>query len=332
MTRHAAFLTSLLLAGLMAAGGARANDLIRIGADVSISEPTHGSLAAVGGMVAVDAPVDKDLRVAGGDVEVGPDAAVGGNALVAGGDVTVKGPVRGYLRVAGGEVKLDGPVAGNVSVAAGSLTLGPDARIAGKLDFRGGELNRDPAAQVTGGIQHVQRHGMEHHEATLAERYSRGWTWTAVLLVLAALVAGGLPGPSQRLAQELLERPWLSALLGFLTITAVPVAAVLLVCTIIGIPIAIAGMLLYVLLLLTGYVWLAVVLGGLILDRVNAETAALTAWRVGAAVLTMLVIAIMARLPYVGGVLKLSALVVGVGMIVGAVFRARQTRTSVAPT
>jgi hypothetical protein len=67
-----------------------------------------------------------------------------------------------------------------------------------------------------------------------------------------------------------------------------------------------------------------VVLGGLILDHYKAEAAALTAWRVGAAVLAMLVLAILVRMPYFGGLLKLAALVVGVGMIVAVVFRRTQ--------
>jgi hypothetical protein len=91
--------------------------------------------------------------------------------------------------------------------------------------------------------------------------------------------------------------------------------------TIIGIPIGLIALALYAVLLLVGYVWLAVVLGGLLLDRFKAETARETAWRVGAAMLTMIVLALLVRTPYIGGLVKLAALVVGVGMIVGALMR-----------
>ena len=74
-------------------------------------------------------------------------------------------------------------------------------------------------------------------------------------------------------------------------------------------------------LLLVGYVWLAVVVGGLLLDRVKPETAALTAWRAGAAVLAMLALALLTRLPFVGGLVVFAALVVGVGMVVAVVIR-----------
>ncbi len=322
MTRRLAiFLSCLLLAaGAAAAEDDPPHDSIRIGGNVQVSEATSGSLTAFGGHVAVDAPVGGPLRVAGGRIEVGSDAVVEGDASLAGGSITVRGPVHGDVHVAGGQITLDGPVTGDASIAGGSLSLGPNARIAGKVVFRGGDLRRDSAAQVAGGIDHARRN-WQRHEPTAVERFTRGWIWTAGLVVFAALLAGILPGPSQRLALELRERPGLTALLGLLALIAIPAAAVLLMFTIIGIPIGLLAMALYAALLLVGYVWLAVVLGGLLLDRFNPETAPLTAWRIGAAVLAMLVMAIMVRVPYVGGLLKLAALVVGTGMIIGAIFR-----------
>ncbi len=218
---------------------------------------------------------------------------------------------------------IDAPVGGNVSVAGGKLELGPNARIAGKLKFFGGEMQRDPAAQVVGAVEQV-RGPNHHHEYTAGERFLRGWVWTMGLMVLAAIIAGALPGPSARMAQELRERPWMTLLLGLIALTSIPVAAVLVMITIIGIPIGILGLLGYAVLLLIGYVWLSVVLGGLLLERVKPETAARTAWRVGAAVVTMLAIALLARVPFAGGFVKLAVLACGVGMIVAVIYRRAQ--------
>ena len=318
--RIAVLLTLLLLAGGAIADDAWAGGTVRLGGHVEVSEPTAGALYAAGGDVQVEAPVHGSLRAAGGDVEIGRDAQIAGSASLAGGNVVVKGPILGNLHVGAGDVTLDGPVSGNAFVGAGSLSLGPNARIEGKLRFHGGTLNRDPEAQVVGGV--VQRPSRAHrHDWMSGERMTRGWMWSLGLVALAALLAGALPGPSQRLAQELRERPGMTTLLGFLALTAIPVAAVMLMITIIGIPIALLALVLYAALLMIGYVWLAVVLGGLLLDRLNTETAARTAWRVGAAALAMIILAIAVRVPLVGGFVKLAAVVVGVGMIVGAVMR-----------
>ena len=319
----------LFLAGLACAGAATAADddvkigeSIHLGGRVEITQAVQGPLHVAAGRVLVAAPVNGSLRMAAGRIELTPDAAVSGDASLAGGRVTVDGAVNGTLRAVGGHVTLNGVVGGDADVAGGTLDLGPQARIAGKLTFRGGELNQDPAAQVTGGVTHETRNRhWGHHEYTPGERFMRGWLWTAGLVVLAALIAAALPGPSARMALELRERPWLTPLLGLVALSTIPVAAVLLMITVIGIPIGLLAIVAYAALLLVGYVSLAVVVGGLLLDRINPEAAARTAWRMGAAVLAMITLGLLARTPIVGGLVVFAALLVGVGMVVGAVMR-----------
>ena len=318
--RIAAFLSCLGLSAGAAAQDVYLGSSVRIGGNIEVSDPTDGPLVTVGGKISVDAPVHGSFSAAGGKIDLGPNATISGDASLAGGNLVVRGPIEGDLHVAGGQITIDGPVGGDASVAGGSLTLGPDARIAGKLRFRGGELKRDPAAQVAGGTSFKPSRA-HRHEPTAGERFTRGWVWTAGLVVLAAILAGALPGPSQRLAHELRERPWPTVGLGLLALVAIPVAAVLFCITVIGIPIGVLAIIVYAALLLVGYVWLAVVVGALLLDRFKADVAAVTAWRVGAAVLAMLILAILVRVPYVGGFLKVAAIAVGVGMIVGAVMR-----------
>jgi hypothetical protein len=98
----------------------------------------------------------------------------------------------------------------------------------------------------------------------------------------------------------------------------------LLMVTIIGIPIALVALMAYGILLLVGYVWLAVVVGGMLLDRVKPQVAALAMWRAVAAVLAVLVIALVARVPYLGGWAQFAVLVLGVGMVVAGAMRKPQ--------
>lgn len=299
----------LPLAGLLFAGTVAASEApsispgLFVGGDVRITEAVEGPLRAAGGSVKLTAPVD-------------------GDAYIAGGSVTVDGSINGNLHVAGGEVRIDGPVTGDASVAAGTLELGPSARIDGKLVFHGEDLRQAPGSQVASGIErdHASRWSV-HHQRTAVERFMHGWVWSIGLMVLAALIAAALPGASQRMAEQLRERPWITPLVGLLALTSIPIAAVLVMITIIGIPIGLLALIGYVALLLLGYVWVAVVVGGMLLDRVKPQTVSNTAWHAGAAMLAMLVLAILVRVPFVGGLVKLTALVMGVGMIVSAIFR-----------
>jgi hypothetical protein len=280
--------------------------------------------ALLAGTAAAEEAAAKSTFV-GGNVVV--DEAVPGNLHAAGGKITITAPVEGNVRAAGGKVTIDAPVGGDVSVAAGSLALGPNARIAGKLSFRGGRLKQDPAAVVAGGIDESSGHRRSYDFHPFGG-FRAGWFWTAGLVLLAAILAAGLPGPMTRMTQELRAHPWTAPLLGFIALTCIPVAAVLVMITLIGIPLGLLALLGYVALLLVGYVSISVVVGGMLLDRFNAQAAGQLAWRVGAAMLAMLALGLVARLPFVGGAFAFAALIVGVGLIVAAVFR----RTPAAPT
>jgi len=312
---------AVLLFTLSAAAQAEHSDRVVVGGHVDIDDSVAGSVYAAGGHVTVDAPVEGGVRAAGGFVSIGPNALIERNASLAGGQVEVRGTVKGNLRVGAGRVVIDGTVDGDASVASGSLELGPNARIAGKLRYRGEGLERAAGAQV-GSVERLERH--RHHGDFVAFGHSTGrWVWTVGLMLIAGIVAAALPGFSGRMAEELRTRPWMTLLLGFVALICIPVAAVLIMITIVGIPIGILALLSYALLVIVGYACASVVVGGLLLERFRSEAAQRTAWRAGAAVLTMLAIALLGRLPFVGHAFVLMALVGGVGLVVAALLHLR---------
>ena len=318
---------AILLLGFSLAGTAAATDADRaiwIGGNDTISQPVQGSVVAIGGNVTVNAPVTKGAHIVAGSVTIAQGANITGDVKVAAGNVTMDGSIDGALKVAAGRVRINGPVTGNASIAAGTLELGPAARIQGKLTFHGDDLRQDPAAQVAGGVVHVAPHTRWYNRSS-GDRFLHGWAWTIGLMVLAGILAATLPGPSNRMANELREHPGSTLLSGFLAFTAIPIAGVLLMLTIVGIPIALLGLMAYGVMLLLGYVWVAVVAGGMLLDRVKPEVAAVAAWRAGFAVLAMLAIALAARVPYLGGWVHFAALVAGVGMVAAVVLRRPQS-------
>src|SRR5262249_44556125 len=153
------------------------------------------------------------------------------------------------------------------------------------------------------------REGRHDHEFDPFRKYYRGWIWTGGLMLLAGIIAAALPGPTRRMTAELREHPWTAPLIGFIALTCVPVAAVIIMITITGLPTGLLARLAWRALLLVGYVWLSVVVGGLLLDHYKADAASRTAWRIGAAVLAMLILALLARLPFVGGWIAFAALI-----------------------
>ena len=310
-------------ADLLAAGGTVdvdtrvGGDILAVGGNVRLKGDVDAGVFAGGGQLTLNARVKRSVRAAGGQVEIGPKAELGGNLSVAGGQIRIEGPVFGYVQAAGGNITLDGPVGGDVWATGGRLTLGPNARIAGTLHYASkGELLQDPAAVVKGGIERLDfdvAWPRAHNEPRPA-RFA-GWIWIAGLMVLAAVLVGIAPAFTTRASEMLRKRPLFVLLLGFIVLVCVPVAAVILLITVIGLPLALLVLLLYPVLLLIGYESTAIGLSDWALQRFAGDRITPVS-RATAAAGAVFLIALLARLPVVGGLVAFLALIAGLGAIV----------------
>jgi hypothetical protein len=293
-------------------------DALAAGGNVRIAASLGESLYAAGGQLRVDAPIARSARVAGGQIEIGPKSRIAGNLTVAGGEVELRGAVGGHVLAAAGQLLIDGEIAGDVTATAGEIALGPNARIGGRLRYASREeIRRDAAAQVAGGVERMAVRGESQRAERLERRFGPrgGWVWTIGLMVLAALLVGGLPEFYSRVTATMRTRPGASLLAGFVALVCVPIAAVVLFVTIVGIPLALIAVGLYLALLVIGYASAGVALGDWALSRARAAAAAELWWRVGAAMLATLAIALFARVPYLGGAAMFAALVIGIGAL-----------------
>lgn len=320
---------------LFAAGGSIdvdtpvAGDAVMAGGRLRLGSDIGRNIYAAGGHVNVLGKVGGNARMAGGQVEIAPQAEVAGNVTVTGGTVQLRGAIKGHVQAAGGQLLIDGPIAGDVIATSGRVTLGPSARIAGKLRYRSGSpLEQDAAAQVTGGVEQLLpslRSGEDKARAAQAALEAREHerrfaspvrAWTVGLMLLAALLLALMPGVSANVARTLRERSGRSLLAGFALLVCVPVGALLLFITIIGIPAGLAILAAYLALLPVAYVASAVGAGDWALQRWQPQRGTKTAWRIGAACLALLVLALLGWVPVLGWVIAFLALLAGLGAVV----------------
>lgn len=312
-----------------------AGDLIAAGGNVEVDEPVNGdavvaggnlrftanvgqSLYATGGQLRVDGKVGRNMRIAGGQVHLGPQAQVGGNISVGGGQVDIDGHVKGYLQAAGGQIAINGAIDGDVLASAGVIELGPKSRIGGKLRYASDkELKRDAAAVILGGIERLAGNetGSSYAKAGYGIGRVAGWIWSVGLMLLAALIVAVFPGFCERVSASIQTRFGMSVLVGFIVLVCVPVAVIILLSTVIGIPLGLLAMGIYLVSLLPGYVSAGIGLGDWALRRLRTGLAERTAWRAGAAALAILVIALLARIPWLGGLVALLVLLMGLGAL-----------------
>lgn len=309
---------------LVAAGGAVevsgdiGGDLVAAGGYLRLASAVGQGVYAAGGRVHLTAPVQRNARIAGGKVEIARNASIAGNLTVAGGEVRIEGAIGGYLQAAGGRILIDGPVGSDVEAGGGNIALGPNARIAGKLRYASREeLQRDPAAQVLGGVERFSPPGMRTFPPDAAKRFMRaaGWMWTAGLLVIALIVSASLPAFCERVRDTVRRRWPFSLLLGFVALVCIPVAALIALVTIVGIPLGLVAFALYPVLLVVGYVLAGMSIGQLSVQRLPAVDVSRAGWRIAAAVAGVLLVSLLGRLPGVGPLVVLAVLLLGIGAV-----------------
>lgn len=305
-------------------------DAVLAGGTVTVSKRVAQNFYGAAGKLYINDAVGRNARVAGGQVTFSQVSEVMGNVSAAGGEVTLNGKVKGHVIVAGGHVLIDAIVGGDVEATSGQVELGPNARIGGKLRYASREpLKRDPAAQVQGAVETFAPPGGWPVPENVEHRMGRtgGWVWTVGLLVVAAALVAFLPNFYAGVAMTLRSHAGKSLLIGFITLVCVPVLALLFLITIIGVPLALLIVLMYLIMLAVGYVSTGIALGDWLLLRARGDGVQSTLWRVGAAVVGVLVVSLLARIPWLGGWVVLVALLVGLGALALQIWKLREPKT-----
>lgn len=239
-----------------------------------------------------------------------------GEVVVFSGRVTVDGVVRGDVVVLDGQVTVSGQVSGSVIALNGSVRLLATAQIGGDVLAHddvivadgasvGGRMNEHVSFNLSGPLRAVG--------ALLS------WLAVAVsTLVLGLLFALVAPRALDRTASAAWTAPWASAGWGLVFGVAVPVVAVGMIASVVGVPLGFGLLFAIVLLTLIGAVVTAHAVGrALVGDARGTATAFLAGWGIAT---------VIGLIPYVSGlVFGLSALF-GTGATAVAVSRARGPR------
>ena len=289
-------------------------DALLAGGGVSVADRIGGNLYAGGGTVSIDAPVAGNARLAGGRVEIMQRGQVSGKTTLVGGRVSVLGKAGRQLTVFGEHVILDGDVGGNVTIASRTLSIGPNARVSGKLTYRGSvPAQIDPAAVISGGINYLS---FDFEDETY-QPVARVVAWAGAIAFTAGLFLIGLlaitlaPEPTARMSRLGRRRPISSLCLGLVTIVCMPIAVVLLMLTIVGIPFAFMLLLVWPIILTFGY--LAGVMG--VSDAIAGPAADAKGRRVFVFAIGLTLMVLFARVPFAGWFIGMLLLVTGVGVI-----------------
>lgn len=234
---------------------------------INVNGTINGDLLAAGDTLNVSGTVSQDIRFAGyhlvlrgqevGDsvtfmgskLSVEPDTFVAGGLLFLGQELDFLGALGRGITGAGQTFTINGSVGGTVEVGADSLVLGSDANVSGDVKYRSDEeATIDPSAQVGGEVAFTRVEGSSQPAANEAWKVARGiQLWMYLSAVLTALVLLALaPKAIKNAAERVVSQPAPSIGIGFLAMLLIAPVSIILMVTLIGLPLALIMLALFV--------------------------------------------------------------------------------------
>lgn len=238
-----------------------AGDVLAAGWRVSLTGRADDDVRIAAGEIVINAPVAGDLTIVGGDVTLGTATRVGGRAWISGQTVRVDGVFDRQLDIAGGTVQLSGEIKQPVRIVAEKLEVLSSARILAPLTYRGPrDAQIADGAVLSGPVKFEQ---IPPREARQARALPVGSTilFSIHLLLAGILVVVFMPRVEQSVIETLRAQPGRSFLAGFVLLVTVPVAAVLLVISVLALPLGLMLGALYAIALFAGVLTTAFFVG-----------------------------------------------------------------------
>lgn len=303
-------------------------DVFCAGQNVTVSGTVHGDVICAGQTVNISGKVDGDVRLGAQTVtlsaQVGGNATIGGQSFIMdssatiGGDLTtgatdatLNGKIGRDLVIGSGTVNINNEVGRNIKAQSETMRLLSGARVGGNIELVSkNDINKDPAAVVSGTISHTQPKqaaAKSKHFALFG--FSVLWFlyWFGAMLLTAMVLVLITPRLFNSVTNRALPTPWKALLVGFVACMVMPIVIILIAASLIGLPLAfMLGLLWLVALLLSGPLF-AYYLGRLVLRR---STKPLLIMVTGSSLLIVLYF-----VPILGILAMLAALWIGTGML-----------------
>lgn len=242
--------------------GTVTGDVLGAGQTVRVSGRVDGDVRVAGQTVTIGATVGRNLSAAGQAVTVEGGGRVEGDASLAGTDVVINGSVGRDVMLGTNTATLNGRVGRNIQAGTDQLALGNEADIGGDVTYTSKRtVTRSSGAQVAGKVTRSEPAGKRE------SKQAEGFAWAFVLwlltsmLLLAVVLVLLLPRLFQQATTDAVRNLGWVFLTGFVASLVLPIVIIGLMFTVIGIPLALLMLLVWLVLLMLSGPFAAYLLG-----------------------------------------------------------------------
>ncbi len=275
---------AVISGGSLLVNGEVVQDLTIAGGSIVINGPVGDDLRAAGGDITISESVEDDLIIAGGSITIDSGVTVGGDVIAAGGQIILAGTVEGNVKAAGGEIIFTGTVQGNSDMravknleqngdiqgkavfSAPTVIIGQDMKFGGDVEYWQKEGEIDFTTIPVGGTVVFNNDLRLDDKFDFSRRGAAGLfgAWflysilSGALIILIFTLAFG--GWINVVTGKLRNTFWPNCGRGFLYFAAAPFIGILLCITIIGAPVGIFLLFMYIVSIYIAILFTSVVL------------------------------------------------------------------------
>lgn len=242
---------AFLTGGVVTINGKIDGDLFIAGGKVSVNGPVGNSVRIIGGDVSLNSTVGRNVLLICGNCIISKEASMSGSLLVAGGNLEVSAQKIGRgFRFFGSRLYLNSTISDEAFVVADrEFILGPNSSISGNLKYTGNsEVVKEPGSTVAGTIAFQKVNRNEDFPRFFGARpifnvFDKIRPLTDFLgFVISAIVGfvllGLFPKQFEKGIKAIENRPYASLGWGLIAILIIPLIAILLALTIVGLPLS----------------------------------------------------------------------------------------------
>ncbi len=243
---------------------------------------------------------------------------VGDGIVVGAGDFILEGEVKRSVTIFTSNADVSGRIGRELTMAGGSLTLTNTARVGGNLSARVRQLKDVHIADgaTIEGKRDIQVR-VRKSRFTRSGFYFRQAVWLASAMLVGWLGLVLFPGFVQASTQAV-GSGWRSLGLGVGVLAGVPVAIVVAAITLVGIPLSLMLFAAYLAAIYLAKIWVGAFLGRILLKPAGATK---HEWLLGL-LLGLLILTIVGFIPYLGGLVRLGMVCLGLGAFAWQLYQA----------
>jgi len=317
-------------------------DVFAVGRSITINGKVNGSVSFGGQTATINGEITSSLRFGGQSIivngRIGRDLVVGSSQLLVSstgqisGDLVfgtssaeVIGSIGDSISGASSEVTLASNIGGDINLTVDRLTITSGADIQGNIEYTSpNEASIQSGAVIRGDVSHLIPKRPDEANGIMAGIVGTVvWKILSYLMIfIIGIILILIAKKRMAIMQKAIQgSPWQTLGWGALILIATPIAAIIVMITVIGLPLGIISLVLWGIALYLSQIPVALLIGRLII-RQNREIDS-TGIMIASLALGLFLLFALRLIPVFGWIISLLVIVFGLGSLITSIGRVR---------